>query len=292
MSFADAAGRERMHASLHLALTVSRLRFWIYTGGTYVVGVALGMPDWSVFFTPAYYLYLFYFFIPANIFIYGVNDLWDGATDGINPKKQEKEHLLIDGERRDLVLLLGIVLAVSAGLFLVQDWTERAVFLSFLFLAYFYSAPPFRFKEVPVLDFSSNMLYIMPGIFGFYLAAGTLPSPLLVAMGFCHIAAMHIFSAVPDIDCDRKAGITTTAVRVGYRPALLLCLVFWTLFAGIVIVLAVGHPLALPVLVYPAIPALLLLKKSLSIDRTYWYLPFINTALGGLAFAVLVYLKM
>ncbi len=292
MSFAEANARERVHASLHLALAVSRLRFWIYTGGTYVVGVALGMSDWGVFFTPAYYLYLVYFFIPANIFIYGINDLWDGATDGINSKKQEKEHLLIDGERRDLVVLLAVVAALSAGLLLVQDWTERALFLAFLFLAYFYSAQPLRFKEVPVLDFSSNMLYILPGIFGFYLAAGALPSSLLVAAGFSHIAAMHIFSAIPDIDCDRKAGITTTAVRVGFRPALLLCLVFWTLFAAFVLWLAGGHPLALPVLIYPALPAILLLCESISIDRVYWYLPFINTALGGLAFGALVYLKM
>ncbi|HDQ08604.1 MAG TPA: prenyltransferase [Methanoculleus sp.] len=281
-----------MHASLHLALTVSRFRFWCYTGGTYVVGVALGMPDWGVFFTPAYYLYLFHFFVPANIFIYGINDLWDGATDGINPKKQGKEHLLIDGERRDLVLLLGMVAVFSAGLLLVQDWTGRAVFLAFLFLAYFYSAPPLRFKETPLLDFSSNMLYIMPGIFGFTLAAGALPPPLLIAAGFCHIAAMHIFSAIPDIECDRKAGIMTTAVWVGFRPALILCLIFWTVFATIVLALAGGHPLALPVLIYPALPALLLLRESVTINRIYWYLPFVNTALGGLAFDVLVYLKM
>jgi 4-hydroxybenzoate polyprenyltransferase len=292
MPFADATARDRVHASLHLALSVSRFRFWIYTGGTYVVGVALGMPDWGIFFTPAYYLYLLYFFVPANIFIYGVNDLWDGATDGINPKKQEKEHLLIDGERRDLVLLLAVVAAFSAGLLFVQDWTERGIFLAFLFLAYFYSAPPLRFKETPVLDFSSNMLYIMPGIFGFYLAAGALPSPLLVAAGFCHIAAMHIFSAVPDIACDRAAGITTTAVWLGYRPALLLCLFFWTLFAGIVLVLAGGNSLALPVLIYPALPAILLLGRTIAIERVYWYLPFVNTTLGGLAFAALVYLKM
>ncbi len=292
MAYSNPAMQGRLHASLKFAVGISRLRFWIYTGGTYVVGIALGMPSWDVFYQPDYYLYLLYFFIPANIFIYGVNDLWDGATDCLNPKKQEKEHLLLSGERRSLRILLILVGLFSFGLLFVQNWTERAIFLLFLFLSYFYSAPPFRFKEIPVLDFSSNMLYIMSGIFGFYLAASALPSPLLIGAGFCHIAAMHIFSAVPDIDCDREAGVRTTAVLVGYTGALLLCLVFWALFAAFVVYIAGGHPLSLLALVYPALPALLLVRTAVSIDRIYWYLPCINTALGGLAFVVLTYLKM
>jgi len=292
MAYGNLATQGRLHAGLRFAVGISRLRFWIYTGGTYVVGIALGMPSWDIFYQPDYYLYLLYFFIPANIFIYGVNDLWDGATDRLNPKKKDKEHLLLPEERRTLRILLILVGLFSFGLLFIQDWTERALFLLFLFLSYSYSAPPLRFKEIPVLDFSSNMLYILPGIFGFYLAAGALPSPLLIGAGFCHIAAMHIFSAVPDIDCDREAGIRTTPVVVGYTGALLLCLVFWALFAGIVVLLAGGHPLSLLALVYPALPALLLLKHRISIDRVYWYLPFINTALGGLAFGALVYLKM
>jgi len=54
---------------LPLAFTISRFRFWIYTGGTFVLGVALGMENWQIFFSPLYYLYLFYFFFPANLFI-------------------------------------------------------------------------------------------------------------------------------------------------------------------------------------------------------------------------------
>ena len=34
------------------------MRFWIYTGGTYVVGYALGMESWLAFFRPEYMLYL------------------------------------------------------------------------------------------------------------------------------------------------------------------------------------------------------------------------------------------
>jgi 4-hydroxybenzoate polyprenyltransferase len=277
---------------LSLAISVSRTRFWIYTGGTFVVGYALGMESWLAFFLPAYTLFLLYFFFPANVFIYGVNDYWDEETDRTNPKKDEKEHRLGDGEeRRDLRTVLLAVTGLSLALLPVMDATARLIFLAFLFLAYFYSAPPFRFKEIPFLDFSSNMLYIMPGIFGFYLAAGTLPPLVLVFAGYLHIAGMHLFSAIPDIDCDRRAGITTTAVLLGRRSSLALCLVFWTLLSLLVVILAGGCPLSYLVFLYPAIPLALLLTPRLSLEEVYWYLPGLNTALGGLTFAVFFLLK-
>ena len=258
-----------MRSLLPLALAVSRPRFWIYTGGTYVVGYALGMESWLAFFRPEYILFLLYFFVPANVIIYGVNDYFDEETDRTNPKKNEKEHRLGGGERRDLRTLLLAVTGFSLALLPFMDTVGRLVFLGFLFLASFYSAPPLRFKEIPFLDFSSNMLYIMPGIFGLSLAAGALPPLVLVIAGYLHIAAMHLFSAIPDIDCDRRAGITTTAVLLGRKPSLLLCLGFWTLLSLLVVYLAGGHPLAFLVFCYPAIPLALLLAPSLSLEETY-----------------------
>ncbi|WP_342678816.1 prenyltransferase [Methanofollis sp. UBA420] len=277
---------------LSLAVSVSRFRFWIYTGGTYVVGYALGMGSWEAFFLPAYTVYLVYFFFPANLFIYGVNDWWDRETDRLNPKKGGKEHLLRDRERRDLFGLLAAVSALSLLLLLVQTPPEMVVFSTFLFLAYFYSAPPLRFKDVPVLDFSSNMLYIMPGVFGYLLAAGSLPPLALLAAGYFHIAAMHLFSAVPDIAADRAAGVRTTAVVLGERRSLLLCLLFWSVFAALVIVLAGFHPLSFAVLLFPAVPLALLTVRTLKTASVYWYLPYLNTGLGGLAFAAVTLSKV
>lgn len=269
---------------LSLAWRVSRFRFWIYTGGTYVVGYALGMDSWTAFFDPGYVLFLLYFFFPANLLIYGVNDWWDQETDRFNPKKDVKEYRISDADGRDLLLLLALAGAVSLALLFVLDTVGQALLLAFLFLSYFYSAPPLRFKEVPVLDFSSNMLYVVPGILGYYIAGGALPSLALVLAGYLHIAAMHLFSAIPDIRFDTAAGMTTTAVVLGRRRSLLLCLSFWSGLAALVIYLAGLHPLSLLVLIYPAFPLGLLLRESLSIDRVYWYLPFVNTGLGGLVF--------
>lgn len=288
LSYRRSAALDGLRDNLGFVLRISRFRFWIYTLGTYVVGFALGAGELSDFFLPEYYIYLLYFLLPANLFIYGVNDYWDEDTDRLNPKKDEKEYRIRQADRYRLKMALLAVVLLSAGLLLFQDNTERVVFGSFVLLAYFYSAGPLRLKSRPVLDSSSNVLYLMPGIFGFYLAAGDLPLWPIVLAGVMHTTAMHLFSAIPDIGPDRAAGLRTTATELGRERALLACLAMWSVLAAIAIVLTGFHPLSFLALVYPAVPLSLLVRRSLSADRLYWYLPYINTSLGGLLFAALV----
>ncbi|MCU0861153.1 MAG: prenyltransferase [Methanomassiliicoccales archaeon] len=276
-------------AGLGFALRVSRFRFWIYTGGTYVVGFALGASALEDFLDPWYYVYLLYFFFPANLFIYGVNDYWDEETDRRNPKKDGKEMRLTSQQRRSLVLTIYAVLGLSLALMVLEDWTERAILSSFLLLSYFYSAPPLRFKGVPFLDSASNFLYVLPGVFAYYLASGELPGPLLLLGGFAHVYAMHLFSAIPDIEYDRAAGIRTGAVLLGSRASLVLCAFWWSVLAIIAFYLSGGHPLSLLALVYPSFPIALLLLPSLDINRAYWLLPYVNTFLGGVLWVALVW---
>lgn len=267
---------------------VSRFRFWIYIAGTYVVGYALGASELQDLLRLDFLVFLLYFFFPANVLVYGVNDYFDRDTDLLNPKKGGMEHLVAEEERRTLVLALWSVLGLSAALMLFQDNMQRALLILFLALSFFYSVPPLRLKARPILDFGSNMLYIMPGILAYHMASGDLPSWPLVAAGFLHISAMHLFSAIPDIECDRKAGLLTTAVLLGERASLTLCLAFWSGLAVLAIYLAEGHYLSLFALIYPAIPLSLLLNRRQPIERVYWYLPYVNTILGGMLFSVLV----
>lgn len=275
---------------LRFVFRISRFRFWIYTAGTFVVGYALGASSLQDFFRWEYFVFLLYFFFPANVFIYGVNDYYDQETDALNPKKDGMEHRVLETERKVLANVLRSVVVMSAALMLLLDVMGSLIFLGFLLLSYFYSAPPLRFKARPFLDFSSNMLYILPGILAFHLASGDLPPFILVIAGFLHIAAMHLFSAIPDIECDRHAGITTTAVLLGRRTSLLLCLLFWSGLAIIAMHLSGFHYLSFLALLYPAVPLSLLAFRSWHVERVYWYLPYMNTILGGMLFTVLVLL--
>ncbi|MEM4494425.1 MAG: prenyltransferase [Candidatus Caldarchaeum sp.] len=272
-------------------LKISRFRFWIYSAGPYVVGYTLGASGFSDFLRPEYYIYLIYFFVPANILIYGVNDYFDVETDAINPKKDLKEIRVMGEDRIRLRKMLLGVLGISFGLMLIQDNMARILFGGFLFLSIFYSAPPIRFKSRPFLDFASNYLYIMPGVFGHYIASGRLPDPLILLAGFLHIAAMHIFSAIPDIEFDRSVGIRTTAVVMGRKKALILVTVFWGGLAYLAVTLTGFHPLSFLALIYPTVP-LSVLVFGRDINRVYWFLPYINTTLGGLLWLALVNQKI
>ncbi len=289
-----------------LAFKVSRFRFWMYTAGTYVVGYALGMTSWLDFFNLEYFIYLIYFIFPANVFLYGINDYWDLETDKLNPKKEEKEYLVIERDRRKLRLLLSTVIVFSVILLIFQkNILERVIFITFLFLSYFYSAKPLRFKTVPFLDFSSNILYIMPGIFAYIQITGVFPPLLVILAGFLHTSAMHLFSAIPDIEPDKAVGINTTAVFLNKKPSLLLCFSFWSVFSLIFLFYAAFSPLSFLVyfysgfrilsvltLLYPALPLALLLKTELNIEKIYWFYPYINTFLGGLLFTLLSISKL
>ncbi len=103
---------------------------------------------------------------------------------------------------------------------------------------------------------------------------------------------MHIFSAIPDIEYDTAAGITTTPVYIGEKNSLILCLIFWLGLSFIVLYLAQFYPLSFLVFLYPLFPLMLIVKRNLKIINVYCYLPYANTVLGGILFSALVIYKV
>ena len=268
---------------LGLAYRVSRPRFWFYLLGPYTVGCIWGAERYLDLLNPWFFVYFFFFMFPANVLLYGVNDLWDHETDELNPKKEGREHRVTPREREMLGRLVWAVVVLGLLLTVFQSGGERLIFLGFLFLSYFYSAEPIRFKQRPLLDSASNMLYALPGVFSYYWVSGTLPPNPVLAAAFMHAFSMHLFSAVPDIAYDTETGIKTTAVALGRRASLALCLVLWSGLAALTLQLGSGNPLSLLPLTYPLITAVLLVQDK-AVDSVYWFYPYINTSFGGLLF--------
>jgi len=275
----------RLKELVKLAFNVSRFRFWLYLGGTYMTGYLLGATQLEQFTKPAFLLQLFYFIIPANIFLYGINDLADQDTDQFNAKKDDKEMRISElHQEQDLKLILVLMTVLSIGVLLLQpDLTAMVLFLSFYFLCFAYSYPPFRFKAKPVIDFSSNILYAMPGILAYYQITAELPPlPIWVAL-YLWTGAMHLFSAVPDIEADRQANLETTAVKLGKNLSLWLCFIFWFSFIFIVVVIYQAFtPFSYIAFLYPFIPLIIIFLPDIDIDRVYWFYPYINSLLGFL----------
>lgn len=271
--------------TLKLAFKVSRYRFWAYTAGTFLVGFTIGakqLADFNTFF----FISLIYFLFIGNALLYGINDYFDYDTDKLNRKKRTKEHLAENKERKQLRNIVIITLILSLIFVAFQkNTTQTLLLLLFVFLSVFYSTPPLRFKAKPIIDFVSNILYIMPGIYAYNLATGKLPG-LIITLGlFTWAMAMHLFSAIPDIVPDKKAKLKTTAVVFGKHKSLVLCTILWTIFSASLLTTTLPTIFKILAFIYPFIPLYLLISKK-NIVKAYWYYPYINTLAGFAAFVI------
>ncbi len=275
-----------MKNSLRLVLSVSRWRFWAYLAGPYLVGYVAGLPTNGNYADLRFWLALAYFTFPANLYLYGMNDLSDADTDALNPKKGDKEYRLPAAKRKSIARLVTWMLALGIAVAAFQsNWSARLAFAAFLILAAFYSVKPIRLKARPFLDSASNVLYACPFIAGYAQASGGLPPLAVVAAAWLWTSAMHLFSAIPDIESDLAAAVRTTAVVLRLRYSLIACAILWGACCAIIWSNGILAPYSYLAAIYPAIPLLLAIKGDrLSVEKTYWMFPAVNTFAGFIVF--------
>jgi len=262
---------------LRYLLILSRPRFWFYLAGPVVVGVAAAAETVPDLFLPVGFALFGYFLLPANVLLYGVNDIFDADIDTENPKKTEREARWQGGPAVIASVVASGLLAVP--LFAIASTAAWPWIAGFLLLAVEYSAPPARFKTTPLLDSLSNGLYILPGIAAYAAVAGGQPPALAVVGAWLWTMGMHTFSAIPDIDPDRRAGIRTTATWLGKRRTYGYVAACWLAAAGAFAV--VDLRLGVLMAVYPVFVAWVA-ASSVAVDRAYWWFPALNTAVGTL----------
>ena len=263
-------------ADIRYLLVVSRPRFWLYLAGPVLVGVAFGADGTASFLSAAALALFGYFLVPANVYLYGINDIFDRDVDAENPKKEDRE-VRYDG--RTAVPAAVVVSGLAAvPLFGVLSLEAAVWVLAFLALGAAYSAPPLRLKTVPPLDSAVNGLYVLPGVAAFAAVAGHQAPAVAVLGGWTWAMGMHTFSAIPDVEPDRAAGIETTATWLGVRNTFRYCAGCWLVAALAFAALDVRFLLVFGW--YPLI-ALGTPRIGASVDRVYWWFPWINTAAGA-----------
>jgi len=257
-------------------MKLSRPRFWLYLAGPALLGLVYGVEHPGSLLTAESIGLFVFFLIPANVFLYSINDIFDRRIDRQNPKKDEKE-VRFDGAPRLTVTATAAAGAITLGIIPFLQGVALAAFLLFVALSVGYSVPPVRFKARPFLDSVSNGLYIVPGVVTYAGLTGALPPLLIIAAGWMWTMAMHTFSAIPDILPDRQAGVSTTATTLGRRKALLYCTLAWggAAVAGGSVSVGFGLVLAL----YPVLSAVYW-YRDMEVDAIYWYYPYINGIVG------------
>ncbi|WP_312170432.1 prenyltransferase [Microbacterium sp.] len=202
-----------------------------------------------------------YFLVPYNLAMYGINDVFDYASDLANPRKGGIEGALLSPRIHRATLWSAVVTNVPFLVYLVvvgnpASWLWLAISV---FAVIAYSAPGLRFKERPFLDSTTSSLhFVTPAIVGLTLAGGTVtPTAVIVLVAFFLWGmAAHAFGAVQDIGPDREGGIGSIATAIGARATVRLAIVLWAA-AGIAMLFTswpapLGAVLALPYLVNAA----------------------------------------
>ncbi|ERG65290.1 hypothetical protein L332_12675 [Agrococcus pavilionensis RW1] len=202
-----------------------------------------------------------FFLVPYNLAMYGINDVFDYASDAKNPRKGGVEGALLPPEthRATLAWSIGLAVPFVVALIAMGGPASWAVLAVSLFAVVAYSARGLRFKEVPLLDsITSSTHFVSPAVYGLVLA-GADWTPQLVAIlvaFFCWGMASHAFGAVQDVVPDREGGIASIATVLGARATVRLAIALWAA-AGVLMLLApwpasLGALVAVPYIVLAA----------------------------------------
>ena len=242
-----------------------------------------------------------YFLIPYNLAMYGINDVFDYASDLANPRKGGIEGAVLSPRMHRTTLWAAALTNIPflIVLFLVGSPASWAWLAVSVFAVIAYSAPGLRFKERPFLDsITSSTHFVSPALVGLTLAGAHFTPPLVIALVafFLWGMAAHAFGAVQDVVPDREAGIRSIATVIGARATVRFALALW-LLAGVAM-LATGWPAALAAVI--AVPYLVNAapwwnvtdERSGDTNRAWKRFIWLNYLSGFLATLVLILVWM
>lgn len=264
---------------------VSRPLSWINTSYPFAAAYLLTTREVDL----VWVLGTVFFLIPYNLAMYGVNDVFDHASDLANPRKGGVEGALLSPSRHRTVLWTAALscLPFVVALVLLAPPSATVILAVSLFAVVAYSAPPFRFKEIPFLDsVTSSVHFVSPAIYGVAAAGGAPTSGLIAVLGAFLLwgIASHAFGAVQDVVPDRAGGISSIATVLGAARTVRVALTCWTL-AGL-LMLTTGSPgafaalLALPYIAAAAPYARVTDEDSARANRGWRRFLWINYACG------------
>ena len=195
----------------------SRPISWVNTAFPFAVAYFLGTGNIDVTLIVG----AFFFLIPYNLLMYGVNDVFDYESDLTNPRKGGLEGALLEPKYHAATLWISTSLAAPFVIYLlaVGSVFSGALLLLVIFSVVAYSAKHLRFKEIPVLDsFTSALHFIGPMLFGLALAETSLMGEVVIMATIAFFLwgmASHAFGAVQDIRADKDANIASIATFFG-----------------------------------------------------------------------------
>ena len=240
----------------------------------------------------------FYFLIPYNLAMYGINDVFDYESDMRNPRKGGVEGAVLDRSMHRPTLIAVAITNIPFLIFLVVtgsplSWVVLAVSI---FAVVAYSAKGLRFKEIPFVDsLTSSTHFVSPAVYGLVLAGAAFTPQLWALLGafFLWGIASHAFGAVQDVIADREGGLASVATVIGARATVRLAVVAYVL-AGVLLVFTswpgpLAALLALPYAISCAVYWNITDAGAESANRGWKRFLYLNFATGFLVTMLLIW---
>lgn len=267
-----------MLKKLLLLVRVSRPLSWLLVALLYAIGIAIShaQPTAAVVANAILLVFL------LSLIVFGVNDIYDCLADSINKRKRSIVHgTALGNEHHNFVMAAAIVSSVGIAVFSLstRNPTNMAATAIALTAAWAYSVPPFRLKEIPILDSLSNAVLIWAVILvGFSYGAPLGVFPKTVYFAAFGASAVHAIGAVMDYSSDKKAGARTIATFFGKRFAAVFS------FAVMMLILFFSGIKSLPLRVivwYILLSSLLLaFKDDERLAKSFFTVGFVVTAVA------------
>lgn len=286
----------RGKVSFKEALATSRPFWWLTTSVPFIVGGLLAKDGLSA----TLFIGAFYFLIPYNLMLYGVNDIFDYESDIRNERKAGILHGSVMSRLKHPSLWRWIIAANApfALFFVAVGNIESLVFLiMMIYLLMAYSVAGLRYKEIPFIDsLTSGFHYASPFLFALFLfGSPNLWTPAFAGFYFWAVGN-HAFGAIQDIVPDREAGLKSIATVLGAGKTMVFCFAAYGL-AVVAPVLGYGfNGLAATAAIAPYFLVILSVyrfrknARAVQFKNAWRKFVLLNYVVGGASSIVLIYL--
>ena len=209
-----------------LLLKTSRPIFWLVAPLVFIGGLIVGETKFSVLSVIQLVLLSF----PYSLFVFGINDIYDYASDKINSRKKLVEGTVLQPKYHNFVKRMawfsGFILLLSA--LFTFNILNIILMILLLVISYYYSAKPLRFKEIPIMDSITNGLgFLLVALLGFSFGSSIEQLPIKALFVAGCVSAMHALTTIVDYQVDKKAKIKTFSTVLGKRSAALFALIIF-----------------------------------------------------------------
>ncbi len=215
-----------MLSKLKSLALISRPISWLNTA--FPFGAAYLVTGGSL--DPVFWSGVFYFLIPYNLLMYGINDVFDYDSDMLNPRKGGIEGAKEQKSMHPLIIISSITLNLPFLVYLLMSGSllTNTILALVVFLVIAYSIKGLRFKEVPILDSATSSLHFVgPMVYAMSITGFEATYWPYVIAFFVWGAASHAFGAVQDVIPDREGKLASIATIFGARTTTRLVFVLY-----------------------------------------------------------------